>query len=453
MTSAAERYDSLVQWVKEAGGSLHGVEVAQIGDMKGSLRATQTVNNGDVVISLPLSRTLSYLNAIHGHPDMPDYSHEVFKAAPNSSFFPVEFLKSVPPHVIGRFVLMQQYLLGRDSKWWPYIRSLPQPEHMGGMLPALWPQDDIEFLEGTNADFAIQEIKSTLKKEYKQAVKLLPDSFRATYTRPLYLWAYGIFTSRSFRPSLVIPDADTMELPCAIDDFAVLLPLYDLGNHSPAAKTSWLTDADAQTVSLVSGEAYEAGQQVFNNYGLKSNAELLLGYGFMLAEREDFHNDYVHIQTKPTDDDNLSAAHMVSLRPMSDPSSVVGRSRRRISPDVQVVPEFAYLQDSLITGVYDAIVAAATASAAAANPEAEASTFSSGDLNRDDLMAGRMPKAIHERLVQALGSKLSLDLDVLDEGEKEREDLNTNQKLAVQYRDQCRKVLENSLRALANAAI
>lgn len=108
------------------------------------------------------------------------------------------------------------------------------------------------------------EIKSTLKKEFKDAIKLLPDSFQTTYTRPLYLWAYAIFTSRSFRPSLVIPDGDSMNLPCAIDDFSVLLPLYDLGNHSPVAKATWAADRESQTVSLRTCEPYEAGQQVYN---------------------------------------------------------------------------------------------------------------------------------------------------------------------------------------------
>jgi histone-lysine N-methyltransferase SETD3 len=110
----------------------------------------------------------------------------------------------------------------------------------------------------------VQEIKSTLKREFKDAMKLLPDSFRSLYTRPLYLWSYGIFTSRSFRPSLVIPDAESMSLPCAIDDFSVLLPLYDLGNHSPTAKTTWDVDSESQTVSLQTCEDYESGQQVFN---------------------------------------------------------------------------------------------------------------------------------------------------------------------------------------------
>lgn len=95
-------------------------------------------------------------------------------------------------------------------------------------------------------------------------MKLLPDSYGATYTRPLYMWAYAIFTSRSFRPSLVLPEAQSMDLPCAIDDFSVLLPLYDLGNHSPTAKAPWTADHASQLVYLHCGDTYKAGQQVFN---------------------------------------------------------------------------------------------------------------------------------------------------------------------------------------------
>lgn len=110
----------------------------------------------------------------------------------------------------------------------------------------------------------MREIKSTLKKEYKEAIKFLPRRARYSYTRPLYLWAYAIFTSRSFRPSLVLPETESMALPCAIDDFSVLLPLYDLGNHSPTARASWTADYSSQLVSLRCGDAYESGQQVFN---------------------------------------------------------------------------------------------------------------------------------------------------------------------------------------------
>jgi protein-histidine N-methyltransferase len=57
-------------------------------------------------VTLPLSKTLSYLNAISGHPDVPGFSHESFVLPPDSKFFPADFVTTVPPHVICRFVLM-----------------------------------------------------------------------------------------------------------------------------------------------------------------------------------------------------------------------------------------------------------------------------------------------------------------------------------------------------------
>lgn len=171
---------------------------------------------------------------------------------------------------------------------------------------------------------------------------------------------------------------------------------------------------------------------------MKTNAELLLGYGFMLPETDDFHNDYIHIKTRATSDDDFSGTHIVSLRPLNDPSSVIGRSRRLISSGVEVAPEFSYIQDSLVSSLYDAITASADKSEA--------------DVSMDEMMAGKLPKAIHERIIQALGSKLSFDLDTLDEIEVPRDDLNPNQQLAVLYRDQCQKVFENALRSLANAS-
>jgi protein-histidine N-methyltransferase len=64
------------------------------------------IQKGDAIVDLPLSKTLSYLNAISGHPEVPNFSHETFTPPPNTTFFSAGFIKEVPPHVIGRFVLM-----------------------------------------------------------------------------------------------------------------------------------------------------------------------------------------------------------------------------------------------------------------------------------------------------------------------------------------------------------
>ncbi|KAK7949249.1 uncharacterized protein PG986_010135 [Apiospora aurea] len=451
MATPQERYDALIKWLEEAGGCLHpSVEVYHDAVTKGSFRVKEgcAVNQGESVVTLPIARSLSYLNAICGHPDFPAVKHRQIQEAANRTnkdghgWFPAEFLRETPPHVVGRFVLMREYLLGSESAWWPYLRTLPQPEHVAGMLPALWPADDLEFLVGTNAYVAVQEIKSTLKREYKQAMKLLPSD--SGYTRPLYLWAYAIFTSRSFRPSLIVPDAEALALPCEIDDFSVLLPLYDVGNHSPVARTAWRTDRETLLCRLISGQTCESGSQVFNNYGMKTNAELLLGYGFILPEEEYLHNDYVHVRTKATDDDDLAGTHLVSLRPMTDPTSVVGRSKRLTSDDCAgVATQFAHIQDSLVTSLYEAITRAAAAAAGEGEDFQDSATM-------DDIMAGRIAPPVKERIVQALGSKLAQDLDVLEEVEVPTEGLNANQQLAVRYREQCVKTLENALRCLAS---
>lgn len=64
------------------------------------------IKNGDDIVVLPLANTLSYLNAISGHPELGTFSHDSFRIPENTPPFPKDFLEATPPHVIGRFVLM-----------------------------------------------------------------------------------------------------------------------------------------------------------------------------------------------------------------------------------------------------------------------------------------------------------------------------------------------------------
>ncbi|KAI1758535.1 SET domain-containing protein [Hypoxylon sp. FL1150] len=436
MATLTERYDALLRWVEEEGGGLNpAVEIYHDDVTKGSFRVKDTCSVGidDAIVTLPLSKTLSYLDAISNHPDF-GLSSSNANDQKEVAHFPTEFLEKTPPHVVGRFFLMQEYLLGSKSKWWPYIRTLPQPEHMSSALPAMWPSDDIEFLRGTNAYVAVQDIKSILKKEYKTAMKLLPERYHTEYTRPLYHWAYSIFTSRSFRPSLIIPAGTVRSLPCELDDFSVLLPLYDIGNHSPLAQIAWTTDEQAQVCTLKTRQRYSASEQVFNNYGMKTNAELLLGYGFVLPEDDKLHNDYIHIKTKADPDaGDLAASHIVSLRPMTHPSSFVGRSKLLSAESLSCLPCFSHIQDSLITALYESITKGGD---------------EMDNVSLTEIMQGEIPEPVLEKIINSLGAKLSIDLEDIDENEPEYEAVNRNQHLAIGYREQCRKVLQNALRSI-----
>ncbi|KAI0846522.1 SET domain-containing protein [Daldinia vernicosa] len=440
MATISERYDALLRWVESDGGYLNpAIEIYHDEITKWSFRVKDSCSTGvdDVIVTLPLSKSLSYLDAIRDHPAFASPSNSDAPSRGSGDYFPEKFLKETPPHVVGRFFLMQQYLLGSESKWWPYIRTLPQPEHMSNILPAMWPSDDIEFLNGTNASAAIQVIKSALKKEHKNALKLLPQNYHPEYTRPLYHWAYSIFTSRSFRPSLIFPAEASLGLPCELDDFSVLLPLYDIGNHSPLAKIAWTTDEQAKMCMLKSRQTYSAGEQVFNNYGMKTNVELLLGYGFILPENDDLHNDYVHIKTRADPEaGDLAASHVVSLRPMAHRSSFVGRSKLLSADSLSCLPCFSHIQDTLIAALYESITKGGD---------------ETNDTSLNKIVRGDIQNEVLRKIVDTLGAKLSMDLEEIEVNEPEYEPINSNQQLAVLYREQCQKVLENALRSLLTA--
>lgn len=324
-----ERYEALLEWAHENGASLHpSIEIYQDEKTGFSLRvkpsATEPLHSPFKAVTCPTSITLSYLNALTDGPITPPSPTTTAAApvhVPNTTphkqkpAFPERFMTALPPHVIGRFYLIQQYLKGPSSFWAPYIATLPDPSGQldKWALPPFWTQDDIELLRGTNAYVAIGEIQENVKSEYKLARKVLKQEgyadYRA-YTQVLYNWAYCMFTSRSFRPSLILEGSvrgwveEKLLLPAAearggvkvkVDDFSILQPLYDIGNHSPEAKYSWnLTqEPEPSACELVCLDSYKPGEQVFNNYGSKTNSELLLGYGFVTEG-----NDYVHVRKR-----------------------------------------------------------------------------------------------------------------------------------------------------------
>lgn len=469
MSTAAELYDDLVRWVRAGGGKLHGaVELYQDEHAGAAFRVRQgsSLEPGDVIAETPLAKSLSYLNAVHGHDDSPTASHPVFRRPENSPPFPAAFLNGTSPHVVQRFFLVQQYLLGEESAWWPYVRSLPQPEQLAGLLPAVWARDDVRCLGGTDLYDAVQGIKSALKKEYRQAMELLPGPFARDYTRPLYLWAYCVFTSRSFRPSLVLPAGAAPALPCGLDDLSILLPLWDVGNHSPRARVAWTSDADTHVCRLETAQAYAGGSQVYNNYGMKTNAELLLGYGFMLPETADFHNDYVHVRTRGGGggEGELAHTHVVSLRPLTDPSSVVGRARQRSAESASISSgRFSHFQDSLVASL-------------SASIQQNLDPGHEGEGGGESAGIEATPDAIRRELARVLTAKLSHDLHELESLEihlasgddctgadadglgaslehlDEIEGISEPARLALRYRQQCRMVLRNALACLATSS-
>jgi len=450
------RFEKLASWAQGHGARLHpALEVYHDDVTKFSLRVKQSASRlepGFVAVICPLSITLSYLNALIDGPFVPSSS----PSGQPTPAFPARFMASVPPHVIGRFFLIHEYLKGADSFWKPYITALPRPEHIASWaLPAFWPEEDLDFLEGTNAYVATEEIQANVKREFKQARKILKEEAFPNwqdYSRVLYNWAFCIFTSRSFRPSLITSPPSREEiinaLPsgCGIDDFSILQPLFDIPNHSITAKYSWDLTSDPTSCQLICGDAYEPSDQAYNNYGMKTNSELLLGYGFVLPETEQLHNDYVHLRKRQEETStDKPKDFLISLRPFKHPSSLVGRARpeSHIHSPLHEVPQFSHFEPSLIDDL-----------ASSLSTEEERRSINQPSLEDGNVNPNPVPEALVGRIKDALSEKLGFDLHRLQSVEIEESEtgdaFNSNQQLALHYRKQCEKVLVAAIQALGN---
>lgn len=514
------RFTTLLEWSKSHGGAVHPALEVYKDDVTGfSMRVKPssssgtdvTVNSAEEVLACPLSTSLSFLNATTGGPIL---SGSVGHAEPCSPF-PPQFM-GIQPHVIGHFFLMKQYLMGKDSFWYPYISTLPQPDSISSWsLPPFWPDEDFQFLDGTNAAVAAQEIQANVKRDFKEARRILKEEGFENwqdYTRHLFNWAFSIFASRSFRPSLVTPTVvQERELPknVGIDDFSMLLPVYDIINHDIKANVRWTADdqsGSAEMCRFITFDSYKPGEQVFNTYGKKTNSELLLSYGFMLPESEGFHNDYVHLRKKEsaaaadaqanppertgkTDLETSNQAgtpqsrkqspkdFLVSLRPMNHPSSFVGQNRNWVAREAgfDIRPEFSHVEDNLVWDLCLAIVGAdakdafidkvlgTTAETKPPTPDERI------ERERDALRnvmssSATLPgevEVVVANVKELLLAKLGMEYDkfceadpgmgVDEEGnevEMEVEPQTRNQELALLYRKQVKKVLENAIGAL-----
>jgi histone-lysine N-methyltransferase SETD3 len=299
----------LVGWAREYNTTLHSDVVVYEDPLTGlSFRATKSLLPATKIVNCSFQITLSYLNATGACSAF--QNHE-------SLLFPSEFIEALEqddPNIIGHFFLVQQFLMGENSFWSPYIKLLPQPyepERLG--IPIWWAEADRKFLDGTHAEPPVQKREEMWKAEWTRGVTYLRDSSEnwEAYTYPLYQWAATIFGSRSFRASLTIPEELIVQPQISRDDvslildhirkdrFSVLLPLMDIGNHNGVNQVDWIPDPVAGHFSLSIRNEILEGSQIFNYYGHKSNSELLVAYGFILPNPE---NDRVNLKLTPSPD-------------------------------------------------------------------------------------------------------------------------------------------------------
>ncbi|KAG7703031.1 hypothetical protein KL914_005036 [Ogataea haglerorum] len=173
----------------------------------------------------------------------------------------------------------------------PYIAFLPSTCLEIG-LPLFWSDHEKELLKGTDAYPKLRQKREELFEKWRSLMSLLnekrPDlvmegtplykESRSWKSFEAYSWAYSIYCTRAFPNFLRKQSERSLNI-------GFLCPIVDLLNHKNGEKVTWSFE-DNNFVFKSSAKCIKRGEEVYNNYGSKSNTELLLNYGFVLDGNE-----------------------------------------------------------------------------------------------------------------------------------------------------------------------
>ena len=198
-------------------------------------------------------------------------------------------------------LIHEKYVMGNESYYKAYVDVLPEVDEVNPTFT--WSDDDLQFLDGSPVIAATKSMQMKLKSEYNMLLadkgKLCdqyPDIFpRDKFTYEAWVWAFTNLFSRAIRLRNM-KQGETL----------AMVPYADLINHSPysgayldARQTGdWLFKTGDEEVILYADRGYRRMEQIYISYGPKSNADLLLLYGFAL-ERNPFNSVDVTVSIAP----------------------------------------------------------------------------------------------------------------------------------------------------------
>lgn len=192
-------------------------------------------------------------------------------------------------------LLIQERERGERSFWKPYIGILPTASELIPLFT--WPEDELRLLEGSPTVAAAKSLKAKVQTDYNALEERLFSKNREcfpenVFTLAAWQWAFSILFTRAVMLSA--------------EKLIALVPYADLLNHNPFCSTYIDIGRDffsgTRNAVLYTDRQYGKMDQVFTTYGPKSNADLLLLYGFVV-ERNPY--DSVDVTVSLQKDDPL----------------------------------------------------------------------------------------------------------------------------------------------------
>lgn len=150
---------TLLNWFKERGGILNDKVTIRYQKEDGySGVAVDDLEAGTILVECPLELSLSHLNLYQGMP-VPFVKSDVQKC-----------IGMLPEEQLTRLLLIEQLVLGEESRWAPYIGCLPDPNEM---KTALW--YDSPYFSDTALGEARKNRLAAVKGEWEHIRKVLEE--------------------------------------------------------------------------------------------------------------------------------------------------------------------------------------------------------------------------------------------------------------------------------------
>lgn len=248
------------------------IALTRYGDNNLALRAKSQIQDGDIVLSVPLDLLLNNVT-LRGRiwPALKDFDPRTY---------------GCDKWALTYLFIATEYSKGESSPYWTYLSMIPRIID----TPVSYPTDILEMIASTNLHKAVTEIRGKLRGIQRMYREVLRPQYPNIFTSELrseeeeyaqLIWAYEAFWSRAFAVMIRDPYDPEWEENTPV---ASLVPLCGMLNHSPDAHVTYITDVKNGVFCIQSNMTVEPGEQFYNNYRNRSNEKMLLNYGFFTVD-------------------------------------------------------------------------------------------------------------------------------------------------------------------------
>ena len=245
-------YLNFMKTLYKNGLFLNKMEISFVSESYRLCHATENIYNKDLLLRVPLESLITM---------------DLARKSENGQYITNELEKKLnsPRHSLLTIFLLGEIDKGNQSKWKFYIDFLPSSYDS---FPIFYKEKELEYLKGTQFLKSIENEKKSIKEDYNLLVKNIPGF--AKYDLNIFSKIMEVVTSRVFGVKIQNKKQ------------TILAPFADILNHKSPSDTVWDFDEITNSFTIKSKSNVPKGEEVFDSYGIKSNRDYLLYYGFTM---------------------------------------------------------------------------------------------------------------------------------------------------------------------------